>query len=162
MLLALLAAGLSLFGHASTKGAAIERHRFDKWTYEIATDRFTGGKSCVVRRGDVSLVNGVVTFRFKPDLDTAAAWYRLDDAVARPVSDYTLELRRAGAPPVASDDLANPSGGLVRLPFSAMKSASKIAIRIDERRSARTFKLAGLALAASASAAKGCDPAGAR
>lgn len=149
---------LSLLAHPQTKGQAVERHRLEGWTYVVAVDRFTGGRRCEIRRKSVSIRDGVATFDFGRRTDTRHAYYRLDDQSPRSVAALALDLRRAGAPAVVSDDLKNPSGGLVRAPLAILLGAQRIAIRADPRRNARVFDLQGLGAAIDAVKAQGCDP----
>jgi hypothetical protein len=149
---------LSLVGHLQTRGQAVERHRLDGWTYVVAVDRFTGGRRCEIRQKAVTIRAGVATFDFGRRTDTRYAYYRLDDLAPRGVADLALDLRRAGAPAIASDDLKNPSGGLVRMPLTTLLGAQRIAIRADQRRDARVFDLRGLKAVMDAAKADGCDP----
>lgn len=150
--------GLSLFGHPQSRGEAVERHRVDHWTYQRATDRFTGRQRCMVAKRGVMLTRGVVIFRFKPDVDTRDAWYRLDDGPAVSLRTHLLDLRRLGEAPSTGDNLANPSDGTVRLPLVVLGQAQKVTIRPNAKRSARVFGLEGLATTIAVAKADGCDP----
>ncbi len=134
----------------------VERAQVGPWRLEVAHDGFTGKTLCVVRNGDMTYHHGVMTFDFGGGTDTAEAQFRLDDGP--PVKTVILASQAAGlGARFGSNDLRNPSGGVVHIPASALGQAQQISIRPGERADHRVFSLGGLPEALDAARAKGCD-----
>ena len=132
-----------------------ERVRADHWTVDVRRDSFTGETQCVLRGPDVTLSHQVLTFRFRPSVDTANALFRADLGPVRNVGLMGPEAAGLGAR-LSSDDLGNPSGGRVHIPAHYLRSTKSVRIRPNPRGNDKVFDLGGLDAAVAAANQKGC------
>lgn len=155
----MISIALTLLGGLWPFGDEIDVRRYAPakgWVLVVEKDRFTGESRCTGRRrGGVTYRNGVVTFRFGEHVGTAQAQFRVDGGPARWARDFAVEAAGKGAS-FRSDNLDNPTGGLVHLPASVLQGAGSVAIRPDRDGRARTFSLKGLAETMAAAQAQGC------
>ena len=113
------------------------------WTLTVQQDRFSDRRICQLTNGNVSIVRGAVVFHFPETVDTTQAVYRIDDGVPTEAAADTLSLAHAGFA-IYSDDLTNPSGGLVRIPISKLLDAQTIRIAPGEGAPPRTYDVYGV------------------
>ena len=118
-------------------------HKVGRWSLEVRLNRFSGRATCRLTNGNVSIVRGVVIFRFPKTVDTVRAVYRIDDGAPTDVSADTLALAQAGLA-LYSDDLRNPSGGLVRVPAPKLLDAQTIKIAPSPEARPVTFNVFGV------------------
>lgn len=125
------------------------------WTLVVEKDRFSGETQCRGLARGVSYKNGVLTFHMGRNVNTALAEFRADAGPARSAGDYAVEAAGRGAA-FRTDNLLNPSGGLVHLPVEAVRSASTVSIRSAKDKRAKTYRLRGLEQTLEAAKAQGC------
>jgi hypothetical protein len=142
-----------LFGQPDKK---TEHLRVGNWGLDVVQDRFTGSIGCEIRKSAITYRHGVVVFQFGHNVDTANAEFRVDNGPARPVSSVTVEAAGLGAR-FGSDNLDNPSDGVVNIPASVISNARQVSIRPNARSNHRTFDLTGLAQAVVAARSHRCD-----
>ena len=146
---------LVLLAHpARTWGLRDTHSRIGGWTLHIRSDRFSGGRTCRLSRDHVEYQRGALVFRVSRRSSTLTAVYRIDGGAARAASADALELARMGFA-IYQDDLADPSGGVVRIPIGRLRDAKSVAIEV--RREPVTFKVAGLDAALAAAGKAGCN-----
>jgi hypothetical protein len=133
----------------------ISRSRVDHWRLEVRDDRFTGVKTCVLRRSRMTYVHGVVTFRLGDKVDTANALFRLDNGVVHTAGSVAVRAAGLGAR-FSSPNLNNPSGGEVHIPADDLRGVRMISIQANPRTWHQNFDLRGFDDALAAAGAKGC------
>ena len=127
------------------------------WVLDTKRDRFTGVIACRLLRDHMSYEGDAVVFRFAPDVDTSQAFYKVDRGPAQSVAAEALKPPYVGLG-ADSGDVANPSGGLVRIPFSRLRGARLVFIETHRYSLPTRFKIDGLEAAIHASAGAGCGP----
>jgi hypothetical protein len=154
--LAMIAAFLWPFpGHAATFRTT--HQKVAGWTLNVRTNRFADDHRCRLAKGPVSLTRDVLVFRLSPGLDTAAARYRVDGGALHAASGDLMSVAQAGLA-IYDDQLANPSGGLVRIPAERVRHAKRIAIQATAASTPKVFDLDGLDAALAQAAKLGCEP----
>lgn len=152
-----LAAMLSLpwLGHPSEVHR--ERHRVGPWTLTVVQDRFAGRTQCRLAARDMDYQRGALVIHLSPKADTFDAVYRIDGGPPQSVRADALELLRLGFA-LHQDDLANPSGGLVRIPADRLAGATRVDVEARPGAPVYTFRVDALAPALDAARAAGCGP----
>ena len=125
------------------------------WRLDMKRDGFADSTSCVLRRHQIEVAGGVVTFYFRGGVDTANAQVRIDGAPAQPSNRYALEVADQGVP-LGGSDLRNPSGGRVNIPLRVLVDARSVSVRPNLASRHRTYSLAGLPRAVAAAQSQGC------
>jgi hypothetical protein len=156
-MLAAAALALSLFGsHAKTAAPPADVHYgVGRWRIDVHRDSFTGRLSCKVHGQDMKVQRNSVIFHLAAGVETTHAWFKIDAAPARPVSDAFAEEEANGYFPMRGwiDD---PAGGDVALPVSYFDGAYKVMIRASPKYHPKTFRVTGLAAAVAAAKNAGC------
>lgn len=146
---------LVLLAHpARTWGLRDTHGRIGEWTLRVRSDQFSGGRTCRLSAKHVMYQRGALVFRVSRQSSTLTAVYRIDGGAARAASADALELARMGFT-IYQDDLANPSGGVVRIPVRRLQGAKSVAIEVW--REPMTFNIAGLDAALAAASKAGCS-----
>lgn len=159
------AAALLLGGVLSVPGAArspkVLRHRtvIGGWRLDIARNAFSGEIACRLREahGRAFYQGGAIGFRVAHGRDAMAATYRIDGGAPRAWRDDLPELLALGTP-VDTGAMADPTGGIVRVPWRLLASANSIAIQPASDRRVRTFRLGGVHGLRALALARGCVP----
>jgi len=125
------------------------------WTLVVEKDRFSGDVQCRGLGRGMTYKDGVLTFHMGRSVNTAQAEFRLDQGPAKAAGDFAVEAAGRGAA-FRTDNLLNPSGGLVHLPIETVRPATTVSIRADRDRRARTYRLRGLERTLEAAKAQGC------
>ena len=131
--------------------------RFGGWILKVARDPFTGARTCTLRAHRMAFDKGAVGFGFSPRLDTFEAVYRVDSGPPHAWRANVMTLAAHGVV-FQTDDLPNPSGGLVILPISALRDAREVWIRPSPRSRPTAFRLQHLASALEVAQRRGCSP----
>jgi hypothetical protein len=157
MSLALLLA-LALWPHHPRE---VVQHRYgvDGWVLEIRKDSFSGDTRCRVQRGRLSYERQALVFHLPPRLNTFDAAYRIDAGPLILARDDAADLAAQGFA-LNDDDLANPSGGLVRIPARRLDGAKLVQIQPRPETRPLRFNLTGLAPTLAAAKQLGCDAIG--
>ena len=157
--LAALALWTGLFHHTESRhlhnDVVTIEYRVGDWRVKIADNRFSGEKRCTARRPDVAYDNGVLTFYFPKDMNTANAIFRVDWGEPRPVGDVLVAASGMGAH-VQRANLENPSNGEVFIPATYVGDAALVAIKPDRATKNQVFKVAGLRPVIASLQARGC------
>jgi hypothetical protein len=124
--------------HAPHRTRAAFAQRIGGWTLRVHRDPFAGTQACSLTRGRASYEQGTVVFRLSSRTDSAAAVYRIDSGPPTPVVADQMAIAKLDLP-VWQDDLANPSGGMVRIPAAKLAGASLV--RIEARRGGRVWRV---------------------
>jgi len=145
---------LVLFAHPARTWAPRDTHsRIGGWTLRVHSDRFSGGVSCRLFKHNVDYQRDALVFRLSRRASTLTSVYRIDGGAPRAASADALELARMGFA-IYQDDLANPSGGVVRIPAHRLQGAKSVAIEVW--REPVTFDITGLDAALDAASKSGC------
>jgi hypothetical protein len=129
--------------------------RFGAWTLNVRTDAFTGGHVCKLSQPKVDYLRQAVVLHLSPRTDTTGAVYRIDAGAPLLASVDDATIAGLGFA-LHNDDLANPSGGLVRVPASRLAGAKTIHVETGAFGRATLFKIDGLSAALAAAKAAGC------
>ena len=125
------------------------------WALHVQTDHFSGAAICSLTKGRMSYERQAITFHLPYRINTFTAVYRIDGGPPRAVQDDQMDLARLGFA-LHRDDLANPSGGLVRIPADRLLHAGAISIETSTKYRPFRFTLNGLPAALDAAARAGC------
>ena len=157
MSLALLLA-LALWPHHPRE---VVQHRYgvDGWVLEIRKDSFSGDTRCRVQRGRLSYERQALVFHLPPRLNTFDAAYRIDAGPLILARDDAADLAAQGFA-LHDDDLANPSGGLVRIPARRLEGAKLVQIQTRPGVKPLRFRLYSLNAALDAAHRLGCGAIG--
>ncbi|PXA78649.1 hypothetical protein DMC25_22375 [Caulobacter sp. D4A] len=131
------------------------------WEMRIERDGFTGLTRCrlyapsTVFQGRMTYARDVLGFHLGEDVDVGEAWYSIDDKppVAWRDDFPTLASRRE---PLSTDNLFNPTGGVVLIPHDKLDGARTVTIRAGRDQTPRRFRLKGFERALAAARANGC------
>ena len=146
---------LLLLAHpTSTWGVRDTHSRIGSWTLRVHSDRFSGGVSCRLSQRHVEYQRGALVFHVSRQASTLTSVYRIDGGAPRAASADGLELARMGFA-VYQDDLANPSGGVVRIPARRLQGAKSVAIEVW--REPVAFDITDLGAALDAAGRAGCS-----
>jgi hypothetical protein len=115
------------------------------WTLDIRKDRFTGRQTCSLRRGDMHYERRTLVFRL-PGQDTTRAAYRIDKGPAFPAAADEATFARLGFT-LQSEDLLNPSGGLVRITTERLGAGRRVDIEARPYGTSHRFRTDGFAKA---------------
>ncbi|MGH7023680.1 MAG: hypothetical protein ACREEB_08830 [Caulobacteraceae bacterium] len=127
--------------------------RLGAWSLRVRTDTFASDVSCRLFRRHIDYLRGVVVFHLPRRANTFGAVYRIDGGPPRAASADAPDLAKMGFS-IYADDLANPSGGLVRIPEGRLASASNVAIEV--KGVVTKFNISGLGPALQAANKAGC------
>jgi hypothetical protein len=142
------------WGHGTVKTA---RYRVAGWTLVVRKDSFSGAVACRLTRSKIAYARHALTIRLPAKVNSAAALYRIDSGPVLRAEDDQMEIARLGFA-LQDDDLANPSGGLVRIPERRVLTAVSVHIQAIPGRQPAAFRVSGLADALNAAHAAGCKP----
>ncbi|WP_226019678.1 hypothetical protein [Novosphingobium sp. FKTRR1] len=133
------------------------RKRFAVWQIDIAKDTFTGRTACQVhsRDGRMQVQGAAVSYRFPERWNVGDAMYKVDGGAVRASRDDLPRLIASGAP-LDAGGMANPSAGLVWIPFDVVGQAAVVEIAPRAGAKPRTFRQAGLVQARDWAQAYGC------
>ncbi len=148
---------LSLWPWRHAPALVVERHRLGAWTVETRDDRFAGRRTCRVTAPGLTYERGALVVRLGRRTDTADAVYRVDDGPPVAVRSELMDMARRGFA-IDQDDLANPSGGVVRIPEARLSQARRISIRAGVNRTIVRVGVTGFAAALDSAHAAGCAP----
>jgi hypothetical protein len=140
---------------ASPAPQAQSRSTIQGWRLTVRRDLFTGRNTCRLVRGRQALDRQVLVLRLPSKVDTTAAVYRVDWGAPMPAVDDRAAVASLGLA-LWRDDLTNPSGGLVRIPYAKVASAHTVAVEARPRGRIWTFSLSGLPAAVAAAKAANC------
>ncbi|HEX4182665.1 MAG TPA: hypothetical protein VHY34_05360 [Caulobacteraceae bacterium] len=150
---------LLLFPWSSPHGGErTDNRHIGEWRLRTNTDAFSGQLTCRLSANHIEYGRGVLTFHLDRRVDTTNAVYRVDDGVPVTVRSEIMDMARRGFA-VYQDDLANPSGGLVRIPEGRLLKARAVAIEAAPKGPIAVFKVAGFAAALDAASKAGCSSA---
>jgi hypothetical protein len=127
------------------------------WTLDVRNNSFTADARCHLVKGRVSFTRGVLIFRLSPGVDTSEAYYRVDGGEPRAAKAELMSVAHAGLA-IYDDQLANPSGGVVRIPAERVGHGKLVAIQANTTSAPRRFDIAGLDSALDQAAKLGCTP----
>lgn len=137
-------------------------YHLDGWEMRIERDGFSGLTRCRLYapsgllQGRITYARDVLGFHLGEKVDVADAWYSIDDAPPTAWRD-DFPLLAARREPAATDNLFNPTGGVVLIPRDKLKGAHTVTIRAERGRTPRRFRLMGFEQALAAARANGCD-----
>jgi hypothetical protein len=130
---------------AAPRAYAHQHFKKDGWDLKIQHDGFAGRTYCQLkaRGGKLLFQPGAIGFRLGR-LETLKARYRVDNGSPIRWQDREPALIATG---VAIDGpaLDNPTGGWVWIPTEEVKSAHVVAIRADDHKPIRHFRMGGFA-----------------
>ena len=135
----------------------VNRTVIGKWTLTVSQDPFNGSVACTLSTPGMVVERGAVAFQFSPKTDTSAAEYRLNNGSVVPVRSHLATLAGLGVQ-VSSDDIVNPSHGMVYIPVKVVGTSSFVWVRPEQKSPARVFKVRDLDTALYAARAAKCDP----
>jgi hypothetical protein len=133
----------------------VERSHVGRWRLLVTTDRFTGHLTCTLSRSHVRYERRALVFQLPPRLNTFDAAYSVDGGPPVAASSDAMELAHLGFA-LHDDDLANPSGGLVRIPERRLEDGKVVKIQSRPNVSPITFKIDGFDPALKAARDEGC------
>jgi hypothetical protein len=158
MSLALLFA-LVLWPLHPAREVTVHRYGVVGWVLETRKDSFSGRVVCRLNRGRLSYERQALVFHLPPRLNTYDAAYRIDGGPLLLSRDDAADLATQGFA-LSDDDLANPSGGLVRIPTRRLGGAKLVQIQPRPNSRPLRFSLNGLAATLAAARQLGCDAIG--
>lgn len=138
--------------------AKIVRSHIGAWALKVETDRFSGRLTCSLGRSHITYERQTLVFQLSHHADTTAAAYRIDDGPPIWTNADTLELASLGFE-LHNDDLANPSGGLVRIPAHRLAGARLVSIEIKADTNPVRFRIDRFGDALDAAQKAGCTDA---
>lgn len=139
----------------SPRDTNIERRHVGAWALKVETDRFTGRLTCSLSKPRIRYERQALAFQLSSGANTFDAAYRVDDAPPVSARSDAMELARQGFA-LHNDDLANPSGGLVRIPLGRLSGAQAVRIQSRPNTIPVRFKIDGLSEALAAAQSAGC------
>jgi hypothetical protein len=143
---------LSPHRHAQNR---VAHHRLGLWTLETRQDLFTGAQTCRLSTPMMTYERGAVVVRLGRSVDTAQAVYRVDAGYPVETRSEVMNMAHAGFA-IDRDDLANPSGGQVRIPGRRLMAAHSVWIQSGPQGVVLNVRTEGLAKALEAARAAGC------
>ncbi len=141
--------------HSDPHAVSVRRTRLGAWTLVQTIDPFLKATNCELYSDDVLYENGVVVFQFPRHTQTYDAVYSLNGTAPVSWRINALELARKGAS-FSSDDVENPSGGQVSIPFSVLSKSVTITVRPNATGKSHTLRLAPLLGARAKALLMGC------
>jgi len=129
------------------------------WRLTIARDTFSGAVACRLKSRDGRAIyrSGGVGFRFYFVKSVTDAVYRIDRGDVRAARDDLPRLINLNTP-IDHGSMADPSDGVVWVPYDRIAQARSIAIEPQRGDRARVFRLNGLAALHDLAVARGCAP----
>lgn len=152
-----LAALMSLPWFSHPSDVRREHHHVGPWTITVIQARFAGRTQCTLTARRMDFERGALVIHLPRKADTFDAVYRIDGGPPRSVRADAQELASLGFA-LHNDDLANPSGGLVRIPAHALTGAARVAVQAKPGAPVRQFRVDSLEPALDAARAAGCGP----
>jgi hypothetical protein len=135
-MLVAFALALNLF---SADHSAASSYNVKNWRVEVVRDTFLGATTCRVSKRNVVVDRNALVLRLGANIDTADAYFRIDDGI--PIPAY--EARSPWS--AATSNLGNPSAGIVEVPFELLQHApKKISVRASRHALVRTFDISAL------------------
>jgi len=160
VLATLLIASVSLWPFGSSQ-TSTDNYRVPAWNIRVVSDKFTGAKKCLVFQGKrhkplVSYDHGAVAFQFARKLNTTKAAFQIDGGPVRAWDDVYPALVQTGAQ-LEGRSLANPTGGKVIIPLSALKAAHVVVIRPTPKSRPQSFAIQGMGDMIASAQGLGCN-----
>jgi len=118
------------------------RTRVSGWTLDIRKDKFTGHQTCSLHRDGMHYERLAVVFRLPGLPDTTRAAYRIDKGPAFLASADQATFARLGFT-LQSEDLMNPSGGVVRITVDRLGAGRRVDIESHPYGSSHRYRLDG-------------------
>jgi hypothetical protein len=146
-----LAMMIPLAAHAA--GTRPQSRRLGAWAMVVRNDPFSGYRACRLGSGPVDYRRQALVFHLSHRTDTSGAVYRIDDGPPIWARSDAATLAHLGFA-LHADDLANPSGGLVRIPAARLAGAKQV--RIEAKGRVHAFRIAGFEAALAAARSLGC------
>jgi hypothetical protein len=125
----------------------------------VSGDPFAEQTTCKVTAPGMDYGHGVLTVRLGAGADTFEAVYRIDNGPLIKAGADTLAIARRGLA-VYQDDLASPSGGIVRIPGERLLGAREVRIELRRGGAVFTRRLSGLDSALVAAQSYRCEGVG--
>lgn len=122
------------------------RTRVSGWTIDIRKDRFTGRQTCSLHSDGMHYERRAVVFRLPGLPDTTRAAYRIDKGQPFQAAADQATFARLGFT-LQSEDLMNPSGGVVRITVERLGAARRVDIESRPYGSSHAYRLSGFAKA---------------
>jgi hypothetical protein len=135
-----------------------QHHHMGAWSLSVTHDRFAGQVKCKVAAHAMDFERQALVIRLPAKTDTSEAVYRVDGGPARPVRGDQMELADLGFA-LHQGDLANPSGGLVRVPARLLADAHQVSVQARPGAKVFNFRITGLDAALETARLAGCGPA---
>lgn len=129
------------------------------WRLDVAVNHFSGSLICRLRSrgGRMRYQAGAVGFAFNKSWHVGEATYRIDNGASRSSrADFAALIARTA--PIDSGSIANPSDGVVWIPYDDLAHANSVTIQARPDRQPRTFRLTGLNGLHATAVARGCRP----
>ena len=129
------------------------------WRLVIARDKFSGERACLLqsRDGRALYRSGGVGFQIRFAKNVVDAVYRIDGGDLHTSRDDLLRLIALHTP-IDRGSMADPSDGVVWVPYDQLTQAHSIAIEPRRGDNVRVFRLRGLAALYDSAVAQGCAP----
>ena len=108
--------------HGPAADVTTERHHVDAWNITIRRSRFTGAKDCSLVAPAMAVEHDALVLNLGRRTNTVEAKYKVDDGPLLTSASDISELADQGFQ-LYTDDLTNPSGGVVRIPLHRLKDA---------------------------------------
>jgi hypothetical protein len=143
----------STWGHHEIR---VERRHVGAWTLVVQTDRFSGRVTCQLSKHKIGYERQALVFHLSDRVDTSDAVYKIDGGLPVWVRSDAMELAHLGFA-LHNDTLANPSGGLVRLPERSLLDAHLVAVQPKAGDAPVNFKIEGFRTALETAHNAGCD-----
>ena len=154
-----LAVALLLPGSAHPTPSPTQDRHIGSWTLKITNDAFAGRRSCQLFAHRLEYGRGALILHLPRTVDTSAAVYRIDGGEPVDTRSEQMEIARDGFT-IDEDSLANPSGGLVRIPETRVLSGHTVQIEASAKGKIFLFRIDGLGAALDAARQAGCPPDG--
>jgi hypothetical protein len=152
------AAALSLPFAGHPRDEHTQHHRFGPWSLSVTHERFAGEVKCKLAAHGADFEREAVVIRLGGGVDTSGAMYRVDGGPPRSVQADAMELAGMGFA-LHQDALANPSGGLVRIPVHLLSGARQVSVQARPGGPVLRYRLDGLDVALDAARTEGCGAA---
>jgi hypothetical protein len=123
--------------------ATAKTYHFGAWRVKVTHDRFANVDYCHVYGKNMTTEDGIVSLNFQHDIDTDAAWYRIDGDQATKLSSLRSRVDALSAFPERGP-LENPSNGQAKFPVELLLRAHNVDIRTPHPGWVKHFRVDGL------------------
>jgi hypothetical protein len=155
----LLAATVLLSALTGAHGpTTVLKERVGNWSLVATRDAFRGEARCRLSRGHVVYQRSALVFQLSRHLDTFDAIYRVDGREPVHVREDSAELAQLGFA-LHQNNLANPSGGIVRIPLGRLDNAKEVEIQARPGKLPVLLAVDGLGAALTSAQGAGCTEA---